>query len=54
MGVRGIRFRSALLALAAAAAAWFAPAVARADYPERQVTMVVCFPAAAAPTSRHG
>ena len=29
-------------------------ASARAEYPERQITMIVCFPPAAEPTSRRG
>jgi tripartite-type tricarboxylate transporter receptor subunit TctC len=45
MGVQGLRLRSALLALIAAAAAWLTPSIARAEYPERQITMIVCFPA---------
>ena len=45
MGVQGLRLRSALLALIGAAAAWLTPSIARAEYPERQITMIVCFPA---------
>src|SRR5947209_5353071 len=39
----GQHWRMALFAAATAAAAWSAPA--RADYPDKQITMVVCFPA---------
>ena len=44
MGAQGLR-RSVVLALVVAVAAWLAPAVSHADYPERQITMIVCFPA---------
>jgi len=36
------------------AAAGATCASARAEYPERQITMIVCFPPAAEPTSRRG
>jgi tripartite-type tricarboxylate transporter receptor subunit TctC len=45
MGTQEVRRRSIVLAFAGAAAGWVAPAVSHAEYPDRQITMVACFPA---------
>ena len=46
--------RRTLPAMILIAAAGATCASARAEYPERQITMIVCFPPAAEPTSRRG